>query len=170
LWRWRREFFSEMVAIAWMSSASRLMLDSASRCAAHRYDLRLRETSQFGCFFDWAAHPPIWKMNARACFYVGTMESIARLHPVLASTFASTNEFGFARWNAEKVLPCKIRVKFHGEDSGRLTIAADQASLELLEYGDSVNSTTSNKSIVIPLRLIENPRILDEFIDDWCLP
>jgi hypothetical protein len=170
LWRWRHDVYAEMVTIAWMSSASRLMLDSTSRCAAHRYDLRVRETAQQGRFFDWASLPPIWKMNSESYFYVGTTDSIAILKPVFASSFDSAEGFSIARWNSGKAIPSRLRIKFQGEVSDTAHAASDQAILELDPAGASKTSIESRKEIVLPLRLIERPRILDEFIDEWCLP
>jgi hypothetical protein len=170
LWRWRHEVYAEMLTIAWMSSASRLMNDSSSRCAAHRYDLRVRETAQRGRFFDWASLPPIWKMNSTSYFYIGTTESVAILKPVLANTFDSTEGFCIVRWNSGEAIPSRLRVKFQGEVSEKAHTASDQATLELDSVGTSQTSVESRKEIELPLRLIERPRILDEFIDEWCLP
>jgi hypothetical protein len=170
LWRWRHEVYAEMLTIALMSSASRLMIDSTSRCEAHRYDLRVRETAQRGRFFDWASLPPIWKMNSTSYFYIGTTESVAMLKPVLSRTFDSTEGFCIVRWNSGEAIPSKLRVSFQGEVLDKACTASDQATLELDSVRTSQTSVESRKEIVLPLRLIERPRILDEFIDDWCLP
>lgn len=170
LWRWRHAVFAEMVTVAWMSSASRLMLDSASRSAAHRYDLRVRETSQRGRFFDWVALPPIWQMYSSSYFYVGPSESISLLHPASTSNVDPVEGFSIARWNASSILRSKLRVEFHSDDTGKSGISSDQVLLKLLESQAGSHAMRIHEEIVLPLKLIESPRILDELIDVWCLP
>lgn len=170
LWRWRHEVYTEMVTIACMSSASRLMLDSISRCAAHRYDLRIRETAQQGRFFDWASLPPIWKMNSSSYFYIGTTESMAILRPNLVNSLASAEGFSIARWNSSKVVSSRLRVKFEDEVLKMDSNSSGQAILELDSADASQPPSEDRRAIVLPLRLIEAPRIIDGFINKWCQP
>lgn len=170
LWIWRHEAFAEMVTVSWMSSASRLMQDSNARCAAHRFDLRIRETAHCGRFFDWDSMPPIWRLNSRSYFYIGTVDSVALLPPSEAEDFRSDQGFAIAQWNVTRFLAKGLRVKFHGEGSGKQGISPDQAIIELHESGISSTSEVEFNKIVLPLRLIENPGFFDALIDDWCLP
>lgn len=170
LWRWRHEVFAEMVAVSWMSSASRLMLDRTARCAAHRFDLRVRETASRGRFFDWAAFPPVWKMNSRSYFYIGPTESISVLQPSFAESFDSTEGFSIARWSDLEILPSRLKVKFHGEEGIEQSVTEEQATIGLYESSDTPHAISNHKRIVVPLRLIEKPEYLDQFIDSWCSP
>jgi hypothetical protein len=44
LWTWRHAAYTDMVVVAWMSAASRDVDDLMARRAAHRFDLRIRES------------------------------------------------------------------------------------------------------------------------------
>lgn len=168
LWRWRHDVYAEMLAVALMSSASRLTVEKQQRPAAHRFDMRIRDTAINGRHFDWLAQPPIWKMNARSRFYVGTTESIGLLPVSEASDFTLQGGFSIARWNGSKFLASRMRVTFPDEKSLGDTPQTSLVIVELQAKGKS-HAEIDPKQLLVPLRLIEHPKSLDALIDDWCL-
>jgi hypothetical protein len=169
LWRWRYEVYAEMLTISWMSSANRLMLDSASRCAAHRFDLRVRDAAQRGRFFDWTALPPIWKLDLTSYFYVGPTKSIATLHPNLACEFNSGDGFSISSWNASSVFAGRFRISFPDDKPTMDETNANKVILEIDIPRTPSLSVTGCKKFALPLKLIENPKALDRLTEDWYL-
>lgn len=169
LWKWRHEAFAEMVTIGWMSSASRLMLDPTARCTAHRFDLRVKESVTEGRFFDWSALPPIWKMNTRASFYVGPVESIKLLLPSISTRFESTNGFGIVRWFDSKVHHSRLQVTFKGDIGCGENGIEQETTVSWNDPQSRTHAQSNPKSIVLPIRLIEQPAFLDRYVDDWCM-
>jgi hypothetical protein len=169
LWRWKHEVYAEMLVIAWMSSGSRLMVEKRLRPAAHRFDMRIRDTAMNGRHFDWLAQPPIWKMNPRSCFYVGTTESIRLLPVPEASKFTLQGGFSIARWKRSEFLASQLRVKFPEDKYLGDTLDTQPVVIELQDAESNSPSGGHRKQLLVPLRLIEHPESLDVLIDDWCL-
>ena len=175
LWSWRNEAFADMVTIAWMSSASRQLKDRNMRNAAHRFDLRIRETPIRGTFFDWEGLPPVWNLNSSA-FYVGPVSSatvLARSYGFDSRGFGSIDNAGsrafIATWDTTQWKAAKLELHFGEElqdvsNPEHLSCGQDQALLQLVDIGTDKIIRES----VIPLALTEQPTALDGLHGEWC--
>lgn len=180
LWIWRHQAFADMVTIAWLSSASRAITDRHARKSAHRFDLRIRETPLRGSFFDWTGFPPVWHLNSESAFYIGPTESVEELtisfglatdsgelttklevdgHGTLVATWHKT-ELKFATLLvtfADDALPTPgVRVVRLGKDEAMLGLRDIRTGKHLMQQ-------------IVPLSLIDNPKVLDTLHFEWCL-
>ncbi|MGB7323262.1 MAG: DUF2357 domain-containing protein, partial [Rubripirellula sp.] len=183
LWTWRHQAFADMATIAWMSSASRGLPDRQVRKAAHRFDLRIRETPLRGTFFDWAGLPPVWNPSNDSAFYIGPIESFGDVAQLvksfgvdldvekLAENFGNEDQAAFATtWNRTECHAAKLDVAFAGdtrraEGLGDLRFGENEVMITLI---DCVTGKQVRQDVV-PLALIENPRSLDTLHQEWCL-
>jgi hypothetical protein len=191
LWTWRHQAFADMVIVAWMYSASRLATDRESRKAAHRFDLRIRETPQRGTFFDWTSLPPIWKVTPESSFYIGPSDSLRHLpipDVLIPSVEKFAKNFGFAaeaknleefrydpgisvvRWNKQEGRANALQVLF-GDDYETIgtvpDLSAGLANIRLLDVSGSNESDQTLWQRAVPLTLIEAPDAFDQVHSDW---
>lgn len=172
LWMWRHQAFADMVTVAWMSSASRLMNDRNARKAAHRFELRIRETPLRGAFFDWAGFPPIWGMTAESSFYIGPTESLGYLPKTSSIDLGGRGGTSLVAWNASTVLASHLQFEFA---DGRLNdgsvpdLSESQVAISLIGYTRNNRNAESGRQLVVPLALIEKPDAFDEFHSEWGL-
>lgn len=182
LWTWRHQAFADMVTVAWMSSASRGLADRQVRKAAHRFDLRIRESPLQGTFFDWAALPPMWNLVNETTFYIGPRESapgVAKLVKSfdinlnvakLAESFGQNQQGSFvAIWDQKQARFAMLNVSFQDDENrakglGDLRYSESEAKITLMDCmtGKQVGQH------VVPLALIDNPNFLDTLHREWC--
>ena len=173
LWTWRHEAFAEMVTVAWMSSASRLMDGSNCRKFAHRHDLRIRETASRGLFFDWTSFPPIWEVSPGLSLFIGPSVSLASLPTARQIEFGGGQGFCLASWSASITLAKYIQIQFPGENTqqeANSRTPENHAQIILTDLGSAPQDCAKVDRLVVPLAMIENPKTLDPFIARWCLP
>jgi hypothetical protein len=170
LWQWRHETFGEMVAICMMSTASRLSIDSVERQAAHRYDLRVRETAVRGRFLDWTALPPVWQISRGLYFYVGPVESAALLKPRLGGFTNQPDGFCIVRWNDRDEFQQLLQVAFPDEDVLRPSPGIAQVTLRLTDLAERPSLDREHRELPVPLRLFEDPGYFDEHHAEWLIP
>jgi len=174
LWTWRHEAFTDMLAVAWMNAASRSCVDRTHRKAAHRFDLRIRESPLRGTFFDWSALPPIWEISPGVDFYIGPTDSIGQLPSMdkinvakLAKSFGESSE---AESLGDFRYPSGTSVVAWINGNAKVAslepdFAEDQVSV-LLHGTDQ--GETSSRRLLVPLALIEEPHTLDTIHRQWC--
>ncbi len=183
LWNWRHQAFADMVTVAWMSSASRGLPERQIRKAAHRFDLRIRETPLHGTFFNWTGLPPVWYPSNESAFYIGPIESAGDVAQLIKSfgvdldvaklvkSFGSEDQATFVTtWNRTECRAAKLEVAFAGdtqraEGLGDLRYGENEALLTLI---DCLTGSQISQHVV-PLALIENPDSLDTLHQEWCL-
>ena len=172
LWQWRHQAFADMATVGWMSSASRLVVDPVARRAAHRFDLRIRETPLRGGFFDWACCPPIWKLTSGSAFYIGPTKSLGYLPKTSFMDFSDHDGTSIATWNATKLSTRLLRIDFAGEHvqgAPDFDLTKKLAAINLINFPhDSLDEEASHR-LVVPLSLLEKPDALDGFQNEWCL-
>lgn len=172
LWIWRHQVFADMATVAWMSSASRLMSDRTARKAAHRFELRVRETPLRGTFFDWTGCPPIWNMTDESKFYIGPTESLGTLPQTSSIDLGDRDGTSIATWNATQLSASRLQIEFagDGEHGGNVSdLTEGQAAINLTNFAHGSQNDWTVRRFVVPLTLIQEPVTLDQFQLEWCL-
>ncbi len=181
LWAWRHRVFADMVTVAWMSAASRVLTDRLAKKTAHRFDLRLRETPLRGSFLDWTGYPPVWQPSSDSLFYIGPIESAGNLaisfgldvDPNRLTNSDAGDDHGtfIAAWSRSDLKFAKLIVTFTDEANSLHEVsgtgfAKHETTLTLvdLQTGERLHQHNA------PLSLIEHPRVLDTLHKEWCLP
>ncbi len=183
LWTWRHQVYADMATIAWMNAASKDLFERQTRKAAHRFELRIRETPLRGTFFDWTGLPPAWNLSHEGAFYIGPMESacdVAKLVKSsginidlakLANCIDTEDQAAFVTtWNRAQCKAAKLVVTFadvvgRAESLGNIRCRENEAILTL------VDCVTGKQLIqhAVPLALIKHPDSLGTLHREWCL-
>ena len=172
LWIWRHQAYADMATVALMSSASRLMRDRDARKAAHRFELRLRETPLRGTFFDWTGYPPIWNMTAESAFYIGPTKSLGCLPKTSSIDLGGREGTSLATWNTTKLLASVLQIEFAAErlhDESSSDFSDRQVAITLIDFMRENQNVETSRRLVVPLALIERPDAFDDFQSEWCL-
>lgn len=171
LWTWRHEAFTDMLVVAWMNAASRSCIDRTHRKAAHRFDLRIRESPLRGTFFDWSALPPIWKVSPEMSFYIGPTDSIGQLPNINVAELAEGfDQSSHAESPGDFRYPSGTSVVAWNNGNARV------ASLKPVFVDDRVtvllqgiqHRETSSRRLLVPRALAEQPHALDPIHRQWC--
>lgn len=181
LWTWRHQAFADMVTVAWMSSASRGLADRQVRKAAHRFDLRIRETPLQGMFFDWAALPPMWNLVDDITFYIGPIESIVDVARLVKSSsvdldiaklsqdFRHQQQGSFVTtWNQTKWNAAKLEISFAGDTERTEEFRGCSDNEAVIRLVDCLTGKQVGRDVV-PMKLIDHPKSLDTLHHQWCL-
>jgi hypothetical protein len=178
LWTYRHQAYADMVTIAWMNSASLAAIDRASRKAAHRFDLRIRETPLRGTFFDWSAAPPTWGQGPKSGFFIGPATMASDLANCLGFTsplatksrnnLSNSASTAVVSWNNQNLKSSLVKVGFSlPENDGNACSDQENQACVTLSLVDSTSGDQQRQQIV-PVALIEHPTELNRLHREWC--